>query len=369
MSHMKTFLVGGAVRDHVLGKTVVDRDYVVIGGSVEQMLALGYEQVGMGFPVFLHPATREEYALARREKKVGAGYTGFEFETSKDVTLYEDLERRDLTVNSMAMDDDGTIVDPFNGQRDLKDKVLRHTSVAFGEDPLRVVRLARFYARYDGFTVADETMILAAEMIARGDLNELPHERFWRELDKAFADKHPEKFFELLFELGAFEGVQFFRDLFGGNVSGARLSSYMELAKAVRRTLPTTEFMVDVFSAWVTPDDTTDFFNTARAGNLYVGLREFNRLGGPPTGMEVVAFLTKCRAWGMSTMADDIVVALTVHESATGQGPVYLPAWKLKACIEAGRSVTSAPYTHLEGKAIGQAMQAERVSRISSLLR
>jgi tRNA nucleotidyltransferase (CCA-adding enzyme) len=369
MSHMKTYLVGGAVRDALLGKEVKDRDYVVIAGTAEQLLALGFEQVGMGFPVFLHPETGEEYALARREKKVGAGYTGFEFETSKDVLLVEDLERRDLTINSMAMDDDGTVVDPFGGRRDLKDKVLRHTSDAFGEDPLRVVRLARFYARYDGFSVADETMMLAAEMIARGDLNELPHERFWRELEKAFADPKPEKFFELLFELGAFEGVQFFRDLFGGNVSGARLSSYMELAKAVRRTLPSTEFMVDVFSAWVVPEDTKDFFNTARAGNLYVGLREFNRLGGPPTGVEVVHFLTKCRAWGMGTMADDIVAALAVHESATGQGPFYLPAWKLKACIEAGRSVKSEPYAHLEGKAIGQAMAAERAVRIGSLLR
>jgi hypothetical protein len=366
---MKTYLVGGAVRDTLLGKTPKDRDYVVIGGTAEELLAMQYEQVGMGFPVFLHPVTGEEYALARREKKVGAGYTGFEFETSRDVLLIEDLERRDFTMNSMAMDDDGTVVDPFNGQQDLKDRVLRHTSNAFGEDPLRVVRLARFYARYTDFSVADETMTLAAAMVERGDLNELPDERFWRELDKAFADPHPEKFFELLFEIDAFRHVSFFKRMFGGMMHTRRVGEIMDLARAARRLLPTPEFAVEVFAAWVAPWDVKDFFHTARAGNLFMGLAEYNRLGGPPTALEVTTFLTKCRAWGMNTMADDVVTAVRVYEHATNTTPVYLPSWKLKACIEAGRSVTSDPFKHLEGKAIGEAMTAERVRRLGELLR
>lgn len=369
MEHIKSFVVGGAIRDELMGREPKDFDYVVVGSTAAELLALGFEQVGMGFPVFLHPITGEEYALARREKKVGSGYTGFEFETSKDVTLFEDLERRDLTINSMALEDDGTVIDPFNGQQDLKDKVLRHTSAAFGEDPLRVVRLARFYARYTGFSVADETMTLAAQMVERGDLNELPDERFWRELDKAFSDPHPEKFFELLFEIDAFRHVTFFKKMFGSGVHIRRIGEIMDLARATRRLLPTPEFAVEVFAAWVAPWDVKNFFHTARAGSLFNGLAEYNRLGGPPTALEVVTFLTKCRAWGMGQTADDVVTAVRVYEAATATTPVYMPSWKLKACLEAGRSVTSEPFKHLEGKAIGEAMNAERVRRLSELLR
>ena len=169
---MEIYLVGGAVRDKLLGLAVTDHDYVVVGGSVREMLARGYQPVGKDFPVFLHPQTKDEYALARQERKVGDGYTGFQFDTRATVSLEEDLLRRDLTVNAMAQAPDGTLVDPYGGQRDLNDKVLRHVSPAFAEDPLRILRVARFYARFAqlGFSVAPETMALMRDMVADGVL-------------------------------------------------------------------------------------------------------------------------------------------------------------------------------------------------------
>lgn len=206
------FSVGGYVRDMLLGVPSQDRDYVVINSSQEHMLSLGFEQVGQGFPVFLHPETGDEYALARREKKTGVGYGGFSFDT-ECVTLEDDLSRRDLTINSMAMDDDGTIIDPFNGMGDLKNRVLRHTSEAFSEDPLRVIRLARFAARYTTFTIAPETMQLAKTVVASGELDALPYERFWAEIDKTMRQTGDASiFFEVLSEVGAFEQVKFFKD-------------------------------------------------------------------------------------------------------------------------------------------------------------
>lgn len=199
-SVLNRFLVGGAVRDQLLCRPVKDNDYLVVGATVEQMLSLGYAQVGKDFPVFLHPQTKEEYALARTERKQGQGYAGFVCYAEPDVTIEEDLLRRDLTVNAMAMTDDGTIIDPFNGQRDLKDRVLRHVSDAFIEDPLRVLRVARFAARYHsyGFTVADETLALMTKISLSGELSSLSAERVWQEMQLSLSEDHPEVFFETL---------------------------------------------------------------------------------------------------------------------------------------------------------------------------
>lgn len=201
---MQTYLVGGAVRDALLGIEVSDRDYVVVGGSVRQMLAQGYSPVGKDFPVFLHPYTKAEYALARQERKVGEGYTGFAFNTDSSVTLEEDLLRRDLTINAMAQDEMGNIIDPYGGQDDLHNKVLRHVSPAFSEDPLRIFRVARFYARFRalGFTVAPETQTMMQEMIAQGVLHELAAPRVWQELVKVLQEPDPAAFFELLLQVG-----------------------------------------------------------------------------------------------------------------------------------------------------------------------
>ncbi|MBA6417691.1 multifunctional CCA addition/repair protein [Colwellia sp. 6M3] len=206
---LNTFLVGGAVRDSLLNRAVVDNDYVVVGSSVEAMRQLGFIQVGKDFPVFLHPKSKQEYALARTEKKSGQGYTGFNCNASPNVTLEEDLLRRDLTINAMAMDENGKIVDPYNGQIDLKNKVLRHVSMAFIEDPLRVLRVARFAARYHeyGFTIAPETLALMTQLSESGELLSLSGERVWQEMQRSLADANPEVFFQVLYQCQALKSL------------------------------------------------------------------------------------------------------------------------------------------------------------------
>lgn len=203
---MNIFLVGGAVRDALLGRLVTERDYVVVGSTPEQMVAQGYKPVGSDFPVFLHPETHEEYALARTERKSGTGYGGFTFYTSPDLTLEEDLIRRDLTINAMAQTLDGqTIFDPYHGQADLEARLLRHVSPAFAEDPLRVLRVARFAARFAnlGFTVAPETMAFMRQLTESGELASLTAERVWKETERALGEDHAEVYFDVLRECGA----------------------------------------------------------------------------------------------------------------------------------------------------------------------
>lgn len=203
------FLVGGAVRDALLNRNVVDKDYVVVGSSVDEMLSLGFIQVGKDFPVFLHPKTKQEYALARTEKKSGQGYTGFNCNAAADVTLEEDLLRRDLTVNAMAMDNTGKIIDPYNGQNDLDNRALRHVSEAFIEDPLRVLRVARFAARYHeyGFTIAPETLTLMTQLSESGELLSLSGERVWQEMERSLADPNPQIFFQVLYQCQALKSL------------------------------------------------------------------------------------------------------------------------------------------------------------------
>lgn len=202
---MQVYLVGGAVRDQLLGLDVYDNDYVVIGASPETMLSLGYQAVGKDFPVFLHPKTKQEYALARTERKSGKGYTGFECYSSPDVTLEQDLLRRDLTINAMAQNDQGYIIDPYQGQRDLEQKVLRHVSAAFSEDPLRILRVARFAAKlaHLGFQVAQETLELMRTMVKAGELEHLTAERVWQEWHKSLTTANPEVFLQVLRDCGA----------------------------------------------------------------------------------------------------------------------------------------------------------------------
>lgn len=200
---MQRYLVGGAVRDSLLGYPFHERDWVVVGATPQKMLNLGYQQVGKDFPVFLHPDTKEEHALARTERKNGKGYTGFSVYAAPDVTLEQDLLRRDLTINAIAQADDGSIVDPFGGVADLKHKVLRHVSDAFAEDPLRVLRVARFYARYAhlGFSVAAETQQLMQQLAS--ELDTLTPERVWQETAKALSEQTPQAYFQLLYDTGA----------------------------------------------------------------------------------------------------------------------------------------------------------------------
>lgn len=199
---MKIYLVGGAVRDQLLGRPVKEKDWVVVGASEHDMLQKGFRQVGKDFPVFLHPKTKEEYALARKERKISKGYTGFEFDTTPNVTLEEDLLRRDITINAIAMAEDGAIIDPYHGQEDLKNRILRHVSPAFAEDPVRILRIGRFAARF-GFDIASETLDLMRDMVRAGEVDALVPERVWKELERALTEPLPWLFFQALSESGA----------------------------------------------------------------------------------------------------------------------------------------------------------------------
>lgn len=206
---MQVYLVGGAVRDALLGREVRERDYVVVGGTAEQLLDAGYKPVGRDFPVFLHPETHAEHALARRERKTGPGYRGFVTEFSPDITLEEDLQRRDLTINAIAQREDGTLVDPYGGQKDLAARVLRHVSPAFNEDPVRILRVARFAARFAslGFTVHASTQALMRQMVEAGEAAALVPERVWQETERALSEPHPEVFFQVLRDCGALKVI------------------------------------------------------------------------------------------------------------------------------------------------------------------
>ena len=204
---MKIYLVGGAVRDKILGIPVKDRDYLVVGSTPEEMVKLGYKPIGKDFPVFLHPKTKEEYALARTERKVGKGYHGFKFYTSPNVTLEEDLRRRDITINAIAQDEDGNIYDPFNGKDDIKNKIIRHVSDAFIEDPLRVLRVARFTALDERFKVQIETLVLMKNMVSSGELKTLSVERVVLEISKGLEGKNPDIMLHYLCECGALNEV------------------------------------------------------------------------------------------------------------------------------------------------------------------
>jgi tRNA nucleotidyltransferase (CCA-adding enzyme) len=204
---MKIYAVGGSVRDALLGLPVQDRDYVVVGATPEQMVAAGYTPVGKDFPVFLHPLTHEEYALARTERKTAPGYKGFVFHTAEQVTLEEDLVRRDLTINAIAQAEDGVLIDPFGGQRDLAAKVFRHVSPAFAEDPVRILRVARFAARFAEFSVAAETNQLMQQMVEAGEVDALVPERVWQEIARGLMEERPSRMFEVLRSCGALSRI------------------------------------------------------------------------------------------------------------------------------------------------------------------
>ena len=200
---MKIFAVGGCVRDQLLGVPVTDRDWVVVGATPAEMIAAGFRAVGKDFPVFLHPKTKEEYALARTERKTAPGYHGFVFHAAPDVTLEDDLARRDLTINAMALDERGVLVDPFHGRADLEAKVLRHVGPAFAEDPVRILRVARFSARFAEFSIAEETMRLMRSMVGAGEVDALVPERVWQELARGLMEARPSRMFEALRACGA----------------------------------------------------------------------------------------------------------------------------------------------------------------------
>ncbi|HYC38272.1 MAG TPA: multifunctional CCA tRNA nucleotidyl transferase/2'3'-cyclic phosphodiesterase/2'nucleotidase/phosphatase [Usitatibacter sp.] len=235
---MKRFLVGGSVRDEMLGLPVQDRDYVVVGADPAQMLREGFKPVGADFPVFLHPETHEEHALARTERKTGPGYKGFSFHAAPDVTLEDDLKRRDLTINAMARAEDGTLIDPHGGERDLRAGVLRHVSEAFAEDPVRILRVARFAARF-AFAVAPETFELMKRMVQAGEADALVPERVWQELSRGLMEKAPSRMVAVLRECGALERILPELDAwYTASVAPERLAARLDHAAATGADLP-----------------------------------------------------------------------------------------------------------------------------------
>jgi tRNA nucleotidyltransferase (CCA-adding enzyme) len=225
---VKAYVVGGAVRDELLGLPVQDRDHVVVGATPEEMVARGYKPVGKDFPVFLHPETHEEFALARTERKSGRGYKGFTIHAAPDVTLEDDLRRRDLTINAMARAEDGALIDPFNGRKDLQDGVLRHVSEAFAEDPVRILRVARFAARL-GFRIAEETLALMRRMVDSGEVDALVPERVWQEFARGLAEPNPERMLEALERCGARARLMPELAAFPQRFAGARPVRYAHL--------------------------------------------------------------------------------------------------------------------------------------------
>ncbi|MCU7554849.1 CCA tRNA nucleotidyltransferase [Alteromonas sp. ASW11-19] len=267
---MQTYLVGGAVRDELLGRPVTEKDWVVVGATPQIMLEKGYTQVGKDFPVFLHPRTKDEYALARTERKAGTGYTGFVCDASASVTLEQDLQRRDLTVNAIAKDANGELIDPYHGVEDIAQRVLRHVSDAFSEDPLRVFRVARFACRYHylGFSVAPATMALMRTMAASGELEQLTAERVWQETSRSLMEQSPQVFFEVLSESNAL--ASWFAEL-----PPVPNPEYEALAKAANDNAPL-ETRMAVLCSGLTPEQTDTLLTRLKAPNVVADLAKMS---------------------------------------------------------------------------------------------
>lgn len=342
---LQAYLVGGAVRDALLGRPVGDRDWVVVGSTAAQMLSLGFTPVGKDFPVFLHPQTHEEYALARTERKQGHGHRGFVVHAQPSVTLEEDLERRDLTINAIARDAGGTLIDPFGGAADIEQQVLRHVSAAFAEDPLRVFRVARFAAVLPEFSVAAQTLELMRGMAAAGELRELSAERVWREFAKALAAPAPQRFFAVLRQSGCAQ--DWFADIEVGALEFLSEEALLRFAE-----LP---LQGDGFKA---------FAGRLKAPNVYL-----------QTALDWCAWRAVLSHW-QSADADalnDAFSALKVaHEGARMQRMMALlkvrgldTAEQLQSLAEDWRQIR-VPTDGLAGPAIGKALQAARVEFINA---
>lgn len=372
---MKIYLVGGAVRDEILGALIKDRDWVVVDSSPEEMIEAGFKQVGADFPVFLHPETGEEYALARVERKTGDGYHGFTVDT-KGVTIEDDLSRRDLTINSMAREWTpeglGPIIDPFKGQSDLQYKELRHTSDAFIEDPLRVVRLARFAARYSEFCIAPETERLAIKMIKEGHLDHIPYERYWAEMQKVMVDQYgdPGRFFQLLFSWGVRENVQFFHDVFGGPPKYESHSNCIYRTANITKTHVKEDLRLSVLVAIVGRQDFLPIMGSSTEmvklhANLWAA-RKAGDISNPTQRAEATFELMKiAKPWGEGPHYDNLVTATRVIEM---NAVPALCSHRLEVLRLAINQVKAEQFPHLQGKELGQAIEAARRKAVETTL-
>ena len=385
---METYLVGGAVRDQLLGLPVRERDWVVVGATPEAMLALGYTPVGRDFPVFLHPETRDEYALARTERKTGHGYTGFATSSDPGITLEQDLLRRDLTINAMAETAAGELIDPYGGREDLENGVLRHVSAAFAEDPVRILRIARFAARFArlGFHVAHDTNKLMRTMVAQGELDYLVPERVWAELVKALAEDTPARFFEVLQGCGALDKL--FPEM--APLAGATTDIHARtsiMLPVLGAAVPLSDNTGIRFAAWVcdldngTPGGLPHAALDAlcmryRAPNacrelavLAVRHRETVQKAGTLSAAGLLELLTSLDAFRRGERLEQF---LLVCEAAARAGDPdlqqYAPAELLQQARAAARAVRADTGSGKTGKEIGALLHQQRIAAIQLLL-
>ncbi|MFP4208883.1 MAG: multifunctional CCA addition/repair protein [Wenzhouxiangella sp.] len=376
---MTVYQVGGSVRDRLLGLEPGDRDFVVVGAGPEAMAARGFRAVGKDFPVFLHPQTGEEYALARTERKQGHGYRGFVFRTGPEVSLEEDLARRDLTINAMALTTDGRLVDPFNGRLDLQAGCLRHVSDAFREDPVRILRLARFATRFANFEIAAKTLALCREMVASGEVGHLVAERVWQEMSRALMHDHPSRFIDVLREVGALAVIL------------PEINVLFEVPARARRRLRALDLAARLgggltvrFAALVCAIDGSPGLIEALSRRLRVPAtcRELAQLVGtlrsrahrvaelePETCLEV---LTRLDVFRRPARLDDFLLACQADFAAESKRdqPSYPQALVWRRAAAAARAVDGGALarTGLAGEQVAEALRRARITRIAAAL-
>jgi len=395
---MQVYLVGGAVRDQLLGRPIKDKDFVVVGATVTDMLAAGFQQVGADFPVFLHPVSREEYALARTERKQGLGYQGFSVHANPDITLREDLQRRDLTVNAMAIEvksltDDtpitGKVVDYYGGLDDIENKTLRHVSSAFSEDPLRVLRTARFYGRYYdlGFSIADETLLLMRELVRSGELAHLSSERIWQESSRALMQVSPQVYWQQLFEIGALTEYfaplqQVWNDKQYGQIreivqTALYFAGQMQLNLSQRWALLMASLNTDLFTL-----NSTETLSV----NIEAAAKAINEIGNSakvPKAQTQFATLFVQQAKNLSRIDQlsaaekiDLIQACSAHKAPDKLSQLLVTSHVLKLAIQHRQMMLALNSFHaismdnidqnLKGPAIGEALRQRRIEHLQT---
>ncbi|WP_080744679.1 multifunctional CCA tRNA nucleotidyl transferase/2'3'-cyclic phosphodiesterase/2'nucleotidase/phosphatase [Coxiella burnetii] len=363
ISHLKVYLVGGAVRDQLLGLPVKEKDWVVVGATPEEMTARGFKPVGKEFPVFLHPETHEEYALARTERKVAKGYKGFTFYAAPDVSLEEDLKRRDLTINAIAETPEGQLIDPYGGQEDLKNKVLRHVSVAFQEDPVRVLRLARLATKFPDFSIHPDTLELMKKMVCAGEIDALVPERVWQELNRALGNEKPTRFFTVLNQCGALAIL--FPEIKMEGKGMAALQSVTDKTPSplirfatLQSDLPP-EIIQKLAGRYRVPNEYADLaILVARFGSDYVNLNRMDETS-------LLNFLLKTDALRRQERFDQFIFTCDLISSTTSSQPK-----KIKEIIKAVKSVGIKPLQEkqLKGEAFAKALEKLRLEAIRTLI-
>lgn len=395
---MQVYLVGGAVRDQLLGRPIKDKDFVVVGATVADMLDAGFQQVGADFPVFLHPISHEEYALARTERKQGRGYQGFSVHASPDVTLREDLKRRDLTVNAMAievkslMDDtpiSGDVVDYYGGLSDIHSKTLRHVSSAFSEDPLRVLRTARFYGRYYdlGFSIADETLLLMRELVRSGELAHLSSERIWQESSRALMQVSPQVYWQQLFEIGAL--TEYFAPL-QQVWNGKQYGQIREIVQTALYFAGQMQLNLSQRWALLMASLNTDLFTLNSTETLSVNIeaaaKAINEIGNSakvPKAQTQFATLFVQQAKNLSRIDQlsaaekiDLIQACSAHKAPDKLSQLLVTSHVLKLAIQHRQMMLALNSFHaismdnidqnLKGPAIGEALRQRRIEHLQT---